>query len=42
MKEIFLIVIKNYNGLEGNTPDVFTDTNRGSSTQPDVEDINQR
>ena len=32
---------KNYNGLEGNTPDVFTDTNRGSTTQPDVEDINR-
>ena len=32
---------KKYNGLEGNTPDVFTDTNRGSTTQPDVEDINR-
>jgi cell surface protein SprA len=32
---------KNYNGQEGNTPDVFTDTNRGSTTQPDVEDINR-
>ncbi len=32
---------KHYNGLEGNTPDVFTDTNRGSTTQPDVEDINR-
>ncbi|WP_299364886.1 cell surface protein SprA [Winogradskyella sp.] len=32
---------KNYNGLEGNTPDIFTDTNRGSTTQPDVEDINR-
>ncbi|MCB0399533.1 MAG: cell surface protein SprA, partial [Winogradskyella sp.] len=32
---------KQYNGLEGNTPDVFTDTNRGSTTQPDVEDINR-
>ncbi|MFC0603825.1 cell surface protein SprA [Winogradskyella pulchriflava] len=32
---------KRYNGLEGNTPDVFTDTNRGSTTQPDVEDINR-
>ncbi|WP_340155171.1 cell surface protein SprA [uncultured Winogradskyella sp.] len=32
---------KKYNGLEGNTPDTFTDTNRGSTTQPDVEDINR-
>ncbi len=32
---------KQYNGLQGNTPDVFTDTNRGSTTQPDVEDINR-
>ncbi len=32
---------KNYNGVEGNTPDTFTDTNRGSNTQPDVEDINR-
>ena len=32
---------KQYNGLEGNTPDVFTETNRGSTTQPDVEDINR-
>ncbi|MEM9859894.1 MAG: cell surface protein SprA, partial [Bacteroidota bacterium] len=32
---------KLYNGLEGNTPDTFTDTNRGSTTQPDVEDINR-
>ena len=32
---------KGYNGQEGNTPDVFTDTNRGSTTQPDVEDINR-
>nr|WP_198034984.1 cell surface protein SprA [Winogradskyella sp. J14-2] len=32
---------KQYNGQEGNTPDVFTDTNRGSTTQPDVEDINR-
>ncbi|WP_431157410.1 cell surface protein SprA [Winogradskyella poriferorum] len=32
---------KSYNGQEGNTPDVFTDTNRGSTTQPDVEDINR-
>ena len=32
---------KQYNGLEGNTPDVFTQTNRGNTTQPDVEDINR-
>lgn len=32
---------KQYNGLEGNSPDTFTDTNRGSTTQPDVEDINR-
>jgi cell surface protein SprA len=32
---------KQYNGQQGNTPDVFTDTNRGSTTQPDVEDINR-
>ena len=32
---------KRYNGQEGNTPDVFTDTNRGSTTEPDVEDINR-
>ncbi|WP_159021885.1 cell surface protein SprA [Formosa sp. L2A11] len=32
---------KYYNGLDGNSPDVFTDTNRGSTTLPDVEDINR-
>ncbi|OUR91532.1 cell surface protein SprA [Flavobacteriales bacterium 34_180_T64] len=32
---------KQYNGLEGNSPETFTDTNRGSTTQPDVEDINR-
>lgn len=32
---------KQFNGLEGNSPDTFTDTNRGSTTQPDVEDINR-
>jgi len=32
---------KRYNGVEGNTPDTFTDTNRGANTQPDVEDINR-
>lgn len=30
-----------YNGTEGNSPDTFTDTNRGSTAQPDVEDINR-
>ena len=30
-----------YNGQEGNSPDTFTDTNRGSTAQPDVEDINR-
>ncbi len=32
---------KQYNGLEGNSPDTFTQTNRGSTTEPDVEDINR-
>ena len=32
---------KGYNGLQGNTPDAFSDTNRGSTAQPDVEDINR-
>ncbi|OMP31364.1 cell surface protein SprA [Mangrovimonas sp. DI 80] len=32
---------KKYNGTEGNSPETFTDTNRGSTTQPDVEDINR-
>jgi cell surface protein SprA len=32
---------KNYNGLEGNSPVNVTDTNRGSTTTPDVEDINR-
>ncbi len=32
---------KQYNGFEGNTPDTFSDTNRGNTTQPDVEDINR-
>lgn len=32
---------KMYNGQQGNSPDVFTDTNRGSTVQPDVEDINR-
>ncbi|WP_208103176.1 T9SS outer membrane translocon Sov/SprA [Flavobacterium ichthyis] len=32
---------KNYNGLEGNSPVNVGDTNRGSTTLPDVEDINR-
>ena len=32
---------KRYNGLEGNSPDAFSETNRGSTTLPDVEDINR-
>lgn len=32
---------KNYNGLEGNSPITVTDTNRGNSTIPDVEDLNR-
>lgn len=32
---------KNYNGVEGNTPDTFSNTDRGANTQPDVEDINR-
>lgn len=32
---------KLYNGLDGNSPDTFSDTNRGSTTQPDVEDVNR-
>ncbi len=32
---------KKYNGFEGNSPVEVTDTNRGSSTVPDVEDINR-
>ncbi len=30
-----------YNGTEGNSPVEVSDTNRGSTTQPDVEDINR-
>ncbi len=29
-----------FNGLQGNTPDQFSNDNRGSTTQPDVEDVN--
>ena len=32
---------KRYNNVQGNSPDAFSDTNRGSTTQPDVEDINR-
>lgn len=32
---------RQYNGQEGNSPDTFSDTNRGSTAQPDVEDINR-
>jgi cell surface protein SprA len=32
---------KQYNGTEGNSPVEVTNTNRGSTTQPDVEDINR-
>ncbi len=32
---------KRYNGQQGNSPDEFSDTNRGSTAQPDVEDINR-
>tara|TARA_B100000900_G_scaffold338468_1_gene300642 strand:+ start:16010 stop:23149 length:7140 start_codon:yes stop_codon:yes gene_type:complete len=30
-----------YNGLDGNSPETISDTNRGYSTYPDVEDINR-
>ncbi|MDV6170280.1 cell surface protein SprA [Flavobacterium sp. DG1-102-2] len=32
---------KNYNGTQGNSPVDVGDTNRGSTTQPDTEDINR-
>ncbi|MCR8669508.1 cell surface protein SprA [Aestuariibaculum sp. M13] len=32
---------KKYNGVEGNTPDTFSNTDRGANTQPDVEDVNR-
>lgn len=32
---------KDYNGVEGNSPITVTDTNRGNTTFPDVEDINR-
>lgn len=32
---------KKYNGVEGNTPDTFSDTVRATNIQPDAEDINR-
>ncbi|GGZ74153.1 T9SS outer membrane translocon Sov/SprA [Algibacter mikhailovii] len=32
---------RKYNGVEGNTPDSFSNTDRGANTQPDVEDLNR-
>ena len=32
---------KRYNGVDGNSPETFSDTNRGSTTQPDAEDVNR-
>ena len=32
---------KNYNGTEGNSPIAFSDTDRGSTTEPDAEDVNR-
>ncbi|WP_298532723.1 cell surface protein SprA [uncultured Algibacter sp.] len=32
---------RKYNGVQGNTPDSFSNTDRGSNTQPDVEDLNR-
>ena len=32
---------KKYNGVQGNSLEEFSDTNRASTTQPDVEDINR-
>jgi cell surface protein SprA len=32
---------KNYNGVEGNSPVGVSETNRGSTTLPDIEDINR-
>ncbi len=32
---------KRFNGVDGNSPDTFSNTNRGANTQPDVEDINR-
>ncbi len=30
-----------YNGVDGNSPEQISDTNRGNTTQPDVEDLNR-
>ena len=32
---------KNYNGTDGNSPIAFSDTNRGSTAEPDAEDVNR-
>ena len=32
---------KRYNGVQGNSPDTFSDTDRGANAQPDVEDVNR-
>ncbi len=32
---------KNYNGTDGNSPVSFSDENRGSTTEPDTEDVNR-
>lgn len=32
---------KKYNGVQGNSLEEFSDTNRASTTQPDVEDVNR-
>ena len=32
---------RSYNGTEGNSPEIVSNTNRGSTAQPDVEDINR-
>ncbi len=32
---------RQYNGTEGNSPEIVTNDNRGSTAQPDVEDINR-
>ena len=32
---------KNFNGTDGNSPIAFSDTNRGSTAEPDTEDVNR-
>ena len=32
---------RRFNGVQGNTPETFSDTQRAGNTQPDVEDINR-